>query len=109
MEIYSYSCTAFILFTHFHLNELYAIAISTSISLFWIINRKEKEINSERNHLWLCTIIFSIDIIYDKTINRTKMRIDTILGKLPTRKERISTPNQSKIAIGSGGLWAKAI
>jgi len=111
-NIFLIAVTAFILFLlTFMLNELYAIAISTSIFLiFWIINRKKKKKLIRNAIIYGCALlfIFSIDIIYDKTLQpHQKMRIDTILGKTSDPQGADFNLNQSKIAIGSGGLWGK--
>lgn len=104
--------TAFILFLlTFMLNELYAIAISTVIFLlFWIGNRKKKKKLIRNAIIYGCALvfIFSIDLLYEKTLQpHQKMRIDTILGKTSDPQGADFNLNQSKIAIGSGGIWGK--
>ncbi len=52
--------------------------------------------------------IFSVDFAYNKILKpHQKNRIDVILGKINDPRGVGYNLNQSKIAIGSGGLWGK--
>lgn len=52
--------------------------------------------------------IFSVDFAYNRILKpHQKSRIDVILGKVNDPRGMGYNLNQSKIAIGSGGLWGK--
>lgn len=52
--------------------------------------------------------IFSVDFVYNNILkSHQKVRIDMILGKVSDLRGAGYNVNQSKIAIGSGGLWGK--
>ena len=52
--------------------------------------------------------IFSVDFVYKNVLkSHQKVRIDLILGLVSDLKGAGYNVNQSKIAIGSGGLWGK--
>lgn len=53
-------------------------------------------------------IVFSVDFAYNSILKpHQKSRIDVILGKVNDPRGMGYNLNQSKIAIGSGGLWGK--
>ncbi|WP_207428279.1 rod shape-determining protein RodA [Pedobacter sp. SYSU D00535] len=52
--------------------------------------------------------IFSVDFAYNSVLqSHQRNRIDVILGKIDDPRGQGYNLNQSKIAIGSGGLWGK--
>ena len=58
--------------------------------------------------LFSILFIFSVDFAYNKILKpHQKNRIDVILGKVNDPRGIGYNLNQSKIAIGSGGLWGK--
>lgn len=58
--------------------------------------------------LFSVLFIFSVDFAYNKILKpHQKNRIDVILGKVNDPRGIGYNLNQSKIAIGSGGLWGK--
>ncbi|MEG1909666.1 MAG: rod shape-determining protein RodA, partial [Bacteroidales bacterium] len=54
-----------------------------------------------------CAFIFSVDYAFDQLGDHQKSRINVLLGKNPDLKGAGYNINQSKIAIGSGGLLGK--
>jgi len=102
--------TALFLFT-LYLNEIYAIAMITAIFiLFWIWNRKSRK-KLIRNAFIYGLALFFIAVSnlgYNSVLQpHQKMRIDTLLGKVDDPLGADFNLNQSKIAIGSGGLFGK--
>jgi len=101
---------ALFLFT-LYMNELYAFALITTVFIvFWILNRKSKKKLIRNTFVFVLTIIFvaTANIVYDKVLQpHQKMRIDTLLGKVDDPQGADFNLNQSKIAIGSGGLFGK--
>ena len=58
--------------------------------------------------LFSVLFVFSVDFTYNKILKtHQKNRIDVILGKVDDPRGVGYNLNQSKIAIGSGGLWGK--
>nr|WP_294898902.1 rod shape-determining protein RodA [uncultured Pedobacter sp.] len=57
----------------------------------------------------LCLMfVFSVDFVYTKVLKQhQKVRIDLMLGIVKDARGAGYNVNQSKIAIGSGGLWGK--
>jgi rod shape determining protein RodA len=94
-----------------YLNEIYAIALVTAIFVvFWILNRRS------RKKLIRNAVVYGIALIfiavsymgYNNVLQQhQKMRIDTLLGKVDDPQGADYNLNQSKIAIGSGGLLGK--
>lgn len=73
---------------------------------------------NKRNRSFITTIcigtalsiifIFSVDFAYENILqSHQRNRIDVILGKIDDPRGQGYNLNQSKIAIGSGGLWGK--
>jgi rod shape determining protein RodA len=102
--------TALFLFT-LYLNELYAVAMITAVFIgFWIWNRKNKKQLIRNAFIYGLTIIFIAvsNLGYNNVLQpHQKMRIDTLLGKVDDPLGADFNLNQSKIAIGSGGLFGK--
>jgi len=92
-------------------NEIYAIAIVTTVFLFfWILNRKDKKKLIRNAILYGLALVFIVvaDISYSNVLQpHQKMRIDTLLGKVSDPQGADFNLNQSKIAIGSGGWTGK--
>ena len=92
-------------------NELYSIALITVVFIiFMIINRTEKKKIRRDVIVYLASIafVFSVYFLYDHGLeSHQKSRIDTILGKTSDPLGADFNLNQSKIAIGSGGLFGK--
>jgi rod shape determining protein RodA len=101
---------ALFLFT-LYLNEIYAIALITTVFIvFWIWNKKSKKKLVRNAVIYVFALIFIAiaNISYDKVLQpHQKMRIDTLLGKVDDPQGADFNLNQSKIAIGSGGLSGK--
>lgn len=95
----------------FCLNEIYALAIVTTIFIiFWIIQRKFKKKLIRNGIIYASAVIFifSANLLYDKILQpHQKMRISTMLGQTSDPQGADFNLNQSKIAIGSGGFWGK--
>ena len=86
------------------------IVTSVFITLF-IRSRKRKLTNVWKLVIVYASItlyIFSADLMYNKVLKpHQKQRIDLLLGKIDDVKGIGYHTNQSKIAIGSGGLFGK--
>jgi rod shape determining protein RodA len=99
-----------ILFTLFK-NEIYAVALVTSIFiLFWIFQRKgrKKLIRNALVYAMALVCIGGANIGYNKILeSHQKVRIDILLGKIDDPQDKGYNLNQSKIAIGSGGFIGK--
>lgn len=95
----------------FCLNELYALAIVTTIFIiFWIIQRKLKKKLIRNGIIYVSAVIFifSANLLYEKILQpHQKMRISSMLGQTSDPQGADFNLNQSKIAIGSGGFWGK--
>jgi rod shape determining protein RodA len=102
--------TALFLFTLF-MNEIYAIALITAIFIvFWILNRKHKKKLIRNACIYGLALVFIAvsNVGYNNVLQpHQKMRIDTLLGKVDDPLGADFNLNQSKIAIGSGGLIGK--
>ena len=92
-------------------NEIYAIALLTLLLIIaWIINRNDKKKIIRNIIIYAVALVFIgvVNISYNKVLQpHQKQRIDTILGKTSDPKGADFNLNQSKIAIGSGGLIGK--
>ena len=92
-------------------NEIYSIALITVVFIiFMILNRTEKKKIRRNVIVYLASIafVFSVYFLYDHGLEQhQKSRIDTILGKTSDPLGADFNLNQSKIAIGSGGLFGK--
>ena len=98
------------LFTLF-LNEIYAIALLTTVFLvFWFFHKKDKKKMIRNVILYVASIIFvfGVNLAYQFVLqDHQRMRIDTLIGKVEDPLGADFNVNQSKIAIGSGGFWGK--
>jgi rod shape determining protein RodA len=101
---------ALFLFT-LYLNEIYAIALVTTIFIiFWILNRnnKKKLIRNAVIYGFSLLFIVAVNWGYNNMLQKhQKMRIDTLLGFVNDPQGADFNLNQSKIAIGSGGAIGK--
>ena len=80
-----------------------------AIVFFFLINRSRKNILLYL-FIYFLTIgfVFSVNGIYENVLQtHQKKRIDVFLGKITDVKDKGYNVNQSKIAIGSGGLFGK--
>ncbi len=103
--------SAFIFVFTLYFNELYAIALLTVLLIISIlINKKEKK-NIRRNillYLAGLALVFIVNMAYSHVLQaHQKQRVDTLLGKVYDPRGADFNVNQSKIAIGSGGLFGK--
>lgn len=101
---------ALFLFT-LYLNEIYAVALVTAIFIFfWILHRRSKKKLIRNAIVYGLAIVFIAvaNVGYNSVLQpHQKMRIDTLLGKVKDPQGADFNLNQSKIAIGSGGLAGK--
>ncbi len=92
-------------------NEIYAIAIVVVAFIVIMIADRRQRKKYHRNILILLlsiVFIFSVNIFYEKGFEpHQKQRIDTILGNTSDPLGADFNLNQSKIAIGSGGVFGK--
>ena len=92
-------------------NELYAATLVTSIFvLFWIINRKSRKKLIRNGVIYVLSLLFiaGVNWGYSNVLEEhQKVRIDIMLGKIDDPQGKGYNLNQSKIAIGSGGLYGK--
>jgi len=77
--------------------------------LFYFIKKRKKEIMTLVSVFLICiAFILTVGYIYEKVLQtHQRDRIDVLLGKDVDLKGVGYNLNQSKIAIGSGGLWGK--
>jgi rod shape determining protein RodA len=91
--------------------KLYIIIglILITIALIYFFRRNRKILGVFLTGLLLsCLFIFSVDFVYSNILkSHQKVRIDLILGKVKDLRGAGYNVNQSKIAIGSGGLLGK--
>jgi rod shape determining protein RodA len=91
--------------------KLYIIIglILITIALIYFFRRNRKILGVFLTGLVLsCLFIFSVDFVYNNILkSHQKVRIDLILGKVKDLRGAGYNVNQSKIAIGSGGLLGK--
>ena len=92
-------------------NETYSIALITVVFIiFMILNRTQKKKMRRNIIVYLASIafVFSVYFLYEHGLEaHQKQRIDTIFGKTSDPLGADFNLNQSKIAIGSGGLFGK--
>jgi rod shape determining protein RodA len=104
------SAVILFLFTLFF-NEIYAIALVTTLFLvFWIWNRKSKRKLIRNGLIYTFSLLFIVAVNWGYSHilqEHQKTRIDTLLGKVDDPQGTDYNLNQSKIAIGSGGLFGK--
>lgn len=83
------------------------IALAGTLIYFYRNSRKSLTVIGS-GLLFSVLFIFSVDFAYNKILKpHQKNRIDVILGKVNDPRGIGYNLNQSKIAIGSGGLWGK--
>jgi rod shape determining protein RodA len=83
------------------------IALAATLIYFYRKSRKSLTIIGS-GFIFSVLFIFSVDFAYNKILKpHQKNRIDVILGKVNDPRGIGYNLNQSKIAIGSGGLWGK--
>ncbi len=83
------------------------IVLAATLIYFYRKSRKSLTIIGS-GFLFSVLFIFSVDFAYNKILKpHQKNRIDVILGKVNDPRGIGYNLNQSKIAIGSGGLWGK--
>ena len=91
--------------------KLYIIIglVLITIALIYFFRRNRKILGVFLTGLLLsCLFIFSVDFVYNNILkSHQKVRIDLILGKVKDLRGAGYNVNQSKIAIGSGGLLGK--
>jgi len=94
-----------------YLNEIYAVALVTAIFvLFWILHRNSRKKLIRNAAIYAVALVFiAVSYMgYNNVLQQhQKMRIDTLLGKVDDPQGADYNLNQSKIAIGSGGLFGK--
>jgi rod shape determining protein RodA len=92
-------------------NETYSIALITIVFIiFMILNRTQKKKMRRNIIVYLASIafVFSVYFLYEHGLEaHQKQRIDTIFGKTSDPLGADFNLNQSKIAIGSGGMFGK--
>ncbi|MEJ7778868.1 MAG: rod shape-determining protein RodA [Daejeonella sp.] len=92
-------------------NKFYVLAgvILLAGSLIYLFRRNKKVITVMGfGVLFSIVFIFSVDFAYNSILKpHQKNRIDVILGKINDPRGIGYNLNQSKIAIGSGGMWGK--
>ena len=92
-------------------NETYSIALITAAFIgFMIYNRTQKKKIRRNIIVYVASIVFvfSVNFMYEHGLEpHQKGRIDTILGKTSDPLGADFNLNQSKIAIGSGGMFGK--
>lgn len=92
-------------------NETYSVALLTvAFVVLAIKDRTQKKKIRRDIILYAVSIVFvfSVNILYENVFEpHQKERIDTIMGKTSDPKGADFNLNQSKIAIGSGGMFGK--
>lgn len=93
------------------INELTIIIILSSITLvlIYFLRKRKKEIFALIGFLAAAIIfVHSVHYVFDNVLkDHQRVRINVLLGKELDLKGAGYNVNQSKIAIGSGGLWGK--
>ncbi|MCL2246360.1 MAG: rod shape-determining protein RodA [Lentimicrobiaceae bacterium] len=104
------TATALFLFTLFF-KEIYAVALVTTVFIFcWIWHKKNKKklIRNAIVYVSALILIAGVNWAYNNMLQQhQKTRIDILLGKVDDPQGTGYNLNQSKIAIGSGGLLGK--
>lgn len=92
-------------------NKTILIVILGSVGLlfFFLVKKTRKNIFIIISGIAIaCSIVFSVDYVYNQVLREhQRTRIDVLLGKQTDLKGAGYNVNQSKIAIGSGGLFGK--
>ncbi len=87
---------------------LYSYAFINLITIYYIYKRKMKHVLFVLMASWLCIgATISVDYAFEKLQPHQKDRINNLLGKESDLTRTGYNVNQSKIAIGSGGLLGK--
>lgn len=93
------------------LNELYTLAILTTIFIiFWILHRKQKKKLIRNAIIFAVAVgfVFVVNLAYDNVLQpHQRQRVESLLGKTADPRGADFNLNQSKIAIGSGGFFGK--
>lgn len=103
---------AIVLFVLTILYNKYLVLVGVIVAAgAWVyFNRKNRKMIKVTGWglLFSALFIFSVDFAYNKILKpHQRNRIDLILGKVDDPRGIGYNLNQSKIAIGSGGLWGK--
>ena len=92
-------------------NEIYAIALLTTVFIVMLLKDRTIKKKMQRDiiiYVISVVFVFSVNLIYEKVFEpHQKERIASILGKTSDPKGADFNLNQSKIAIGSGGMFGK--
>lgn len=92
-------------------NELYAVALLTVFFIIYFIKDRNQKKNIKRDifvYVISIVFVFSVNILYENVLEpHQKIRVATILGQTSDPKGADFNLNQSKIAIGSGGIFGK--
>lgn len=102
---------AILAFITLKFNETYSLALITAVFVGFMIANRTKKKKMRRNviiYVSCIVFVFSVNFLYEHGFEpHQKQRIDTILGKTSDPLGADFNLNQSKIAIGSGGLFGK--
>jgi rod shape determining protein RodA len=102
---------AILAFITLKFNETYSLALITAVFIGFMIANRTKKKKMRRNvivYVACIVFVFSVNFLYEHGFEpHQKQRIDTILGKTSDPLGADFNLNQSKIAIGSGGLFGK--
>jgi len=102
---------AILAFITLKFNETYSLALITAVFVGFMIANRTKKKKMRRNvivYVACIVFVFSVNFLYEHGFEpHQKQRIDTILGKTSDPLGADFNLNQSKIAIGSGGLFGK--
>lgn len=102
---------AILAFITLKFNETYSLALITAVFIGFMIAHRTKKKKMRRNvivYVACIVFVFSVNFLYEHGFEpHQKQRIDTILGKTSDPLGADFNLNQSKIAIGSGGLFGK--
>ena len=88
---------------------LIGILAGVGLLFFFLVKKTRKNIFIIISGIAIaCSIVFSVDYVYNQVLREhQRTRIDVLLGKQTDLKGAGYNVNQSKIAIGSGGLLGK--
>jgi rod shape determining protein RodA len=102
-------CVLFFLPLLFDKLIIIAVLVGIGLILLYLVRKNKKDIFALVTIVILSIgFIYSVDHIYNKTLKpHQKQRIDVLIGKQIDLKGAGYNVNQSKIAIGSGGLIGK--
>ena len=99
----------FILTVLYNKYSVLAVVFIISGSLIYLYRKNRRNITVlGLGVVFSILFVFSVDFAYNSILkSHQKSRIDVILGKVNDPRGMGYNLNQSKIAIGSGGLWGK--